>query len=244
VCEPDGIDSAYYMSVLLPRLNYLKIARKSDVQAFCYYNFPDKDEEEIVENHLNGLAPGLFVKCFGNFIDECCSAAIHGMAMDTVAQLVHAKYNGCITELDKPLDSQCIKSEWEKAGEVDKISSRQAGDHFWTKLRLDNEVLGWAKKHTKESLNTEKQLWLSEVEHRRWCADHLMQGFVPFEVDTGSDKYKTLVKRWRDKPYKERNKKMRYHIDLVPFEGLTPEESGKDKEQIDAIPYYYKYLVK
>ena len=143
----DGIRSASYLNTILPKLNIQKKENKCDVQVFCYYNFPDSKEEQRIEEYFNELAPDIFVKCFGNFMRECSYTAIQSMALDVTAKLVNGfylnsdKFREMIAE-NKPvktwpfLNETFLENEWKIISSKDKISSQQAGDHLWVKLRI------------------------------------------------------------------------------------------------------------
>jgi hypothetical protein len=97
-CMSSGIRSAALLGSVLPRIEWLKQDKsgnmngQTDVQAFCFYNFPDKDEEEFVEQKLNAIAPGIPVFCFGNFIKECSEEAIRNETSDFLAKQIALLY--------------------------------------------------------------------------------------------------------------------------------------------------------
>lgn len=112
VCLPTGLESASLLGSLLPRLEWLKAGHnqpaasqnQTDVQVFCFYNFPDPDEEQYVEMKLNGLASYVPVFCFGNFIHECSATAIQNKSLHGIAKqiaLLYACLYGDSTVLDE-----------------------------------------------------------------------------------------------------------------------------------------------
>src|SRR5690606_19724905 len=142
-----------------------------NAQVYCYFDFPDEQEEANIQNYFNSIAPDIFVKCFGNFLDECSSAAIESMALDEVAKLINAYYSDLH-------DESMINQAWAKISVKDKISNRQAGDHLWTKLRIIHEMTGWAFNTIDYKLGETEMCILGDIEHRRWSAELLLQGFV------------------------------------------------------------------
>lgn len=243
----DGIESASYLNTILPKLNILKTKSGCDVQVFCYYNFPDEKEEKRIEDYLNELAPGIFVRCFGNFVRECSADAIQSMALDEMAKLINAFYSFKPKIWKQIRDNRAdwlqycpnkdINEKWYGSSSKDKMSSQQAGDHLWTKLRIIRKLKEWNFDNKFPQFKQNDLSVLGEIEHRRWCAELLLQGFVPFEISPGSNEYKKQVKKWKN-PYKEEMQSLRRHISLVPYDQLMDTESKKDHDQIKAIPYF------
>ncbi|GAB3321184.1 hypothetical protein GCM10027299_15310 [Larkinella ripae] len=97
VCLPTGLESASLLGSILPRIEWLKLGkpagqRQIDVQVFCFYNFPDPDEEQYVEMKLNGLASYVPVTCFGNLIHECTVHAIKNESFNRLARQIALLY--------------------------------------------------------------------------------------------------------------------------------------------------------
>ncbi|GAB3570614.1 hypothetical protein GCM10027578_27230 [Spirosoma luteolum] len=97
VCLPSGLESASFLGSILPRIEWLKSGQttseqQTDVQTFCFYNFPDPDEEKYVEMRLNSIASYVPVFCFGNFIHECSAKAIQGKSMNLIARQIGLLY--------------------------------------------------------------------------------------------------------------------------------------------------------
>ncbi len=243
-CLEDGIQSATYLNTLLPSIDYKKKEVKADVQVFCYYNFPDIKEEDIIEDYFNKLAPNTFVKCFGNYMEECSASAIHGRLLDSLPKLINAAYN---RDYDKG------ESFWKVLSEKDKVSNRQAADHLWVKIRQVWPKINWKfdpvtfepDPEVAEILYSNPvQNEYGEIEHRRWCADLLLQGFVPFVEKHHKQEYQTLAHRWdNEKGFKASHQIQKRHISLVPYEHLTPDNQKKDINQINEIPEFLRRVV-
>jgi hypothetical protein len=82
---------------------------------------------------------------------------------------------------------------------------------------------------------------LAEIEHRRWCAEYLLNGFEPLTRNKKNDQLnateKANIDAWfhaeKSKNKKKEFKAMRLHVDLHPYRDLTS-VLGKDigeKEQ-------------
>lgn len=255
-CLANGIESATYLSIILPKIDFLKHERKCNLQVFCYYNFPDKKEEAIIEKQFNKLAPHTHIACFGNFIDEYSCNAIHNMSLDALPKLINANYSGI--EFSNPVNQKEIETQWQALTEKDKSSSRQAADHLWVKIRLIWPEIDWQFNpktfelydEVKSSVYEQPKLnEYAEIEHRRWCADLLLAGFKPIVEDIESEQYTDLAQRWNSSKPEDKAMKKAYqarfeHIDLVPFDKLLHHEAEKDRQQLEAISGFLRAIVK
>ena len=83
-CLHSGLESASFLTAILPGMERLKLTDPTfDLQAFCFYNFPDEEEEAYLEHKLNAVAPHIPVKCFGNFLYEFSCKAIQNRKQTT-----------------------------------------------------------------------------------------------------------------------------------------------------------------
>lgn len=81
------------MTAVLPGLERIKLQQASyDIQAYCFYNFPDEEEEAYLEQKLNALAPHIPVKCFGNYLYEFSCKAIQNSEADHLAKQIALWY--------------------------------------------------------------------------------------------------------------------------------------------------------
>ena len=243
----DSVASSAILTQLLPKIEILKEDFKSDVEVFCFYNFPDKKEERQIEKYLNSLAPHTFVKCFGNYVDECSFEAMKDISLDALPKLINAQYAQLNFE-----DSQAIDAAWQNCSEKDKNSNRQAADHIWSKIRLLWPEIDWKfnRKTFEPSDEVKERLYTDnfahkygEIEHRRWCAELLLQGFVPFDLKPGTQEYKEVVEKWKDKAYKDKQQIQKKHISLVPYGQLLTIDKNKDIDQIKTIPKFLRGVV-
>lgn len=294
ICQPTGLESAALLGSILPRIEWLKQGKPGgehpvDVQVFCYYNFPDLDEEQYVEMRLNAVAPYLPVVCFGNLINECVADAIHNESLNQIARQIAffyvCLYGGTVVQeipgLEawlKEIDDEVVKLKekgkldekeeelegnklyiaktnvllpawakqkkdrpdvfanwlticWENLEEIDRESNIQAADHAWVKLRLLDQA--WDKLLLNTEFTVDQLNALSEVEHRRWNAEHLLAGWLP-QPDT--DLWKSHKKALRPQ---------KLHHFLKPFDGpggLPEVEQNKDYTQVLALPYFFDGL--
>tara|TARA_R110002124_G_scaffold287257_7_gene472066 strand:+ start:34267 stop:36756 length:2490 start_codon:yes stop_codon:yes gene_type:complete len=245
VCLENGFESGEILSVLLPKLNFIKTQRNCNLQVFCFYNFPDKNEEKATEYRFNCLAPDIPVVCFGNLLDECSAVAIRDRALDALPKQIAYWY------IKKYGDSSLnIEQAWLLTSEQEKESNRNAADHLWIKIRSIWHIIDWKfNPKTFELLpdvviTPENELPLCETEHRRWCAELLLKGFRSLQ-DAGltMEEIEDLRELWYKPGGKDLLKAQKLHIDLLPFEDIEPSEQEKDLNQIRNIPKFLKAII-
>lgn len=149
-------------------------------------------------------------------------------------ELFVGQISGDDDRLSKRLhDAYCLEREkagdppspstapWEELPESARRANRRAADHLWTKLananyrmmgkRLGIPVLGDGG----EALRGEEmRMTLSRLEHDRWWADRIIDGWTFAET---------------------RNNEVRHHPALVPFENLSDAVKQMDTEQVDFL---------
>src|SRR5690606_26197403 len=55
-CLASGLESAAFLTAVLPGLEHIKLEHPGfDLQVYCFYNFPDEEEEIYLEHKLNAL---------------------------------------------------------------------------------------------------------------------------------------------------------------------------------------------
>jgi hypothetical protein len=121
-----------------------------------------------------------------------------------------------------------LEERWRMSDEWSKESNRQAADHVYVKLRSvgkrPDEVIA-------QGFTEGQVAKLARMEHKRWCAERLLNGWRPLPP---TDENLTL---WDDDGRQKAFKAEKLHIDLVPFDDLIKGEPDKDYQQIEAIPH-------
>lgn len=118
-------------------------------------------------------------------------------------------------------DQACIDRDWFRLGEADRNSSRQAAAHAWVKDRIT--------RRTATPAGGAMDDLLAAIEHRRWCAQQLLEGMRPLlqddvshDLDEWSPRDRASAIAWfSSKAGKDALRSRRYHIDLVPFADLA-----------------------
>lgn len=250
---PDGVESAKLLNEILPRLDHLKTKHSCNLQVFCYYNFPDKNEEIAIERLFNKLAPNTFVKLFGNWLDECTYKSIQNVSLDELPKLINAIYYDDKKIL--PKERSIIEKNWINLKDEKKISNRMAADHMWAKLRHVWPIIGWDNVDMDTMIPKNYTILiekgydeiLGKLEHKRWCADLLMQNTIPYEYDAKNKKVREeYSEKWNveKSAFKKEIMDQRHHIDLVPYDLLHDTEKKKDKDQVENIPKFLHAIIK
>jgi len=106
--------------------------------------------------------------------------------------------------------------DWENSSEDRRNSNRAAADHIDVKLRAIGCRRGAAKDGQPPFAFTPEEVeLLARMEHRRWNADHLLNGWVQGQP---------------------RDDDRKIHDNLVPWDQLTEEARDKDREQVGDLP--------
>lgn len=113
---------------------------------------------------------------------------------------------------------------WRSLPENQRESNRHAADHAVIKHRMAS-VLGDPKG---ENISTVRDL--AESEHRRWCAEKILDGWEPLPNEEKG--------RWEQEDGERMLREQRYHPDIVPVEPLREKMDGewdKDISQVKSI---------
>jgi len=187
------------------------------------------------------------------FGDGCSIGSIRGEERDRVARRLALVYHllyeeapleafpwreslpiGPNPEIDAALDwletlsprerERHATAVWRTLPEYQRESNRYAADHAAVKHRMAT-ALG---DPTGEKIATVQAL--AESEHRRWCAEKILDGWEPLpEEDTN---------RWEQEDGERVLREQRYHPDILPVETLRERMDGewdKDISQVKSI---------
>jgi hypothetical protein len=126
---------------------------------------------------------------------------------EALAMALHAHYQGLAPQLGG--GSPASVAAWEALPENLREANRAAAAHapvLFAAVGLSLEDQGQTTRLTEVQLNL-----LAEVEHRRWCAERIMQG-------------------WRHAPMRDDSRRL--HPSLCPYAELPPAEQRKDREDV------------
>lgn len=246
-CSENALFSASLANDILPYLNFLKIKNSCNLQVLCYCNLPDLQEIAIIEEKLNKAASDVPIQCFGNFLEACSFSAIHQNHLDDFSKKLGLWYHYVhglkmevadakllwlqneIAELDKT-----ALFYWDKQSESIRDANRAAADHIFIKLRHAGVSSNDGATYAATKLE-EHKVELAKIEHTRWCAQKLIEGFSPL-IDTSEGA--NAESKWiEDKETKNMLQSLKLHLNLKPFDQLSTSEKKKDFSQIEGIPY-------
>ena len=137
---------------------------------------------------------------------------------DLIARHIHYEWaKGQAQKTNAPIGS--MQEEWDKLKDEQKDSNRLPARHLFFKLRFVNAE--FSDVETGEELNfdtLEDSIWdtIARMEHNRWVAEKLINGFVLVEPEKDR-KLGVFLKE-----------KMKCHWDLVPFDQLDTETQRYD----------------
>ncbi len=138
-------------------------------------------------------------------------------SIDVMAMTIHKNYIQTQTankQLSETIDTH---REWGKLSDEAKDRNRYPADHMLSKVRAMQCELSDVS-NTNEAFDVKKYKYLqelSEAEHNRWCAYMYYKG-------------------WRQGV--PRNKDLKIHPDLVPYDHLDKSSKKKDRENILQMP--------
>jgi len=173
------------------------------------------------ENHLLGAVSHMDVRYrdlnrivpFGGVIREETIERVLDSKHEELAIALHRHYLAATAAA--PASQSTSFVDWEALPENVRQANRAAADHAriifgFAGIRIVPLVAGLSAPNlTKTEMES-----LAKIEHRRWCADRIDQG-------------------WRHG--QTRNDQMRIHPDLVPYEQLSSENQEKDRSAIRAL---------
>ena len=244
VAYPDPSMSVSALFSLGQLLSDHRSGEQADINVLLYYAVADEDHRQSVDAALNDRFPLLPIHLFSDFLGWPWKSSVRGDDIDAVARRV----NGIHNKLDKDsqdFEDRC-RAKWRQASEDNKWSSRQAAAHTWTKRRIAARLRA-AGTHDEATIRQD----LADIEHRRWCAEYLLNGFRSLtRIPSENPSFKRTksedgnIRDWfGNEATKNAFKSRRFHVDLVPskdFERLfdahrCAEEHAKDLDQIDSL---------
>jgi TrkA-N domain len=236
VAIDDPAVSASIAYAVAPHLESSRLRDNYDSTIACYYNTPEDIYRGDIEHALNRDFPSLPVRVFSDFMGDCSKQVVRGDVVDRVARRVNGIHK--LRDLDvADFDERCDKL-WRNLSENDKESNRQAAAHAWVKgrvrarLRRESGTSGAAVDEA-----------LAQIEHRRWCAEYLLEGFrpltripspdVPFHLT--QEEERNVTQWFESEQAKDAWKRARRHADLLPFDSFDkvfgPARANAEREK-------------
>lgn len=225
VAPEEGSLAAVYASALLPPVALRARTGPGDVRVLYHDDDPDRTGRRPGEEGL-AESPGVEVHPFGAFLHAPAAGGTDGLLADDLAKEIAAHYRETFGGM-----------VWDELAEADRTASRRAADHVPVKLRaVGAEIVGPDEDDDGFRFQEDELAMLAEMEHRRWCAGKLLDGWRLLARTPEN------LQRWRED--REELKARRLHPDLVPFEELDEEGRDKDRAQIEGIPRFLRAVGK
>lgn len=223
----EGVRSAVLAAAACCHFEAYKERLGIDARMLVYTPTGGSSFTQNVNHNLNKTAVILECVAFEDFMGKFDLEMVEGHTLDAEASALNSLY--CNEENDEA---------WDKAGEVEKDSSRQAALHASVKRRIYQRLT---------LPDDEKRAELARVEHRRWCCEYLLRGFRPLvsfpsEYSDPTDwpglspAEKDSINQWfgwteDGKPMKQAFKARHRHIDLMPLDDISKVLGGCSHEK-------------
>jgi|GEM_PF-5723092 len=229
---------------ILPTINLYKgkFSGSNNVQVvagWVYLNTQDEGSFSTIEKALKQQMSDVWVYC--DYLGNCSKDSVANDDIERAGMRVHASYSGAAAEDAEALWFGGPKYRAGKATPPatlwDRESSRLSGAHAWVKHAISMRFSSEKRCDYPTTLDSvavwdmEVIMVLAQVEHRRWCAVHLLRGWLPLvaldeKVRTAEEV--TQVQKWYSKTDGGKNlfRSQWKHLCLVPFKQL---------ESLDAI---------
>lgn len=186
---------------------------------WVYLNTQEAALFESLREHLNLQNPGEGPNVgFQDFLGKCSIETVSNDQIERAGMAVHKVYN--------PFSTLEAKELWISCDMTDKESSRLCGLHAWVKEsivdRLNSDGVVPNDKHKKVPGTIIREL--SKVEHRRWCAVHLLHGYRPLltlKGDAVLESEHHIVRTWYEPDGKNLYRSQYKHLCLMPYNSLA-----------------------
>jgi len=182
---------------------------------------PSPSESSVSKSALPPSTPGGAkpkdppIHAFGALEETCNFALYPDPFRDDMARNFHKEHVANAQGAGRDPTKEELLREWEKMPEMHKNSSRRHVDHLSIKLRALHRKIAHTTNPATETIFTPQEIpFLSEWEHRRWCAERWLDGWTPGP--------------------KPKNEELRTHPDLKPWSELEPVVKDYDTKIIEA----------
>ena len=174
----------------------------------------------------------LSVYVFNDFLGQLGRDIAALERIDFFAKKINALYHGITDEIGHG-DSLSALGAWLKCTEEEKNSNRLAALYMQVLERV-------AQRRGHEIGSAEIKDDLAQLEHRRWCAEYLLNGYEPLLTqETPEAIRKTRKEAWYSGQAKRRYKAEKQHLALIPWdemESLLGDETARKEKDKDHRP--------
>ena len=230
-------DSVRIARAVLPTVNYFSSSQNfnpkpSFIDSWVYLNTQDIDLFSQIGNVLKAYHSKTFV--FRDYLGECSKSSLSNDIVERAAMAVHASFSGLEADPEKLWFGNIESENLPKPATLwDKESSRLCGAHAWVKKGILQRFSVDKQPFSFQDLPPLLIDEMAKIEHRRWCAVHLLRGWMPL-VDLSSESFNAhdqfLIKSWYEDPESKFMYRQRFkHVCLVSFLNLERLEKFMQK---------------
>lgn len=239
-------DSIQLARTVLPAIHYFSStvdlnATKTLIDPWVYLNTQDVGLFSQLNDVLKTYHSEAFV--FRDYLGECSKGSLSNDIVERAAMAVHASYLDLEEDPEKlwfgMAESKLVSSP---ASLWNRESSRLCGSHAWVKRGILKRLSDEDQQSSFQDLSPSILNDMGKIEHRRWCAVHLLRGWMPL-VDLNRDSLNShdqyLIKSWYESAELKIMHQQRFrHACLVSFANLTKLEdvaklSGRVISEVD-----------
>lgn len=243
--DPDERSLRALISVWAPKLEVL--SREFELDARLVYRSSDDTDRAPPTSEIQTTS----YTVFGN---GCSISSVRGEERDRIARQLALVYHLLYEEepsaifpwresvpIDREADIESVigwletlpqaereryeTAVWRNLPEYQRESNRHAADHAAVKHRMAGVLAD-----VDTTLDQQTIRALAESEHRRWCAEKILDGWEPLPS--------TEKERWKTDNGQQALREQRYHPDIRSVESLRAEMDGawkKDVSQVKAV---------
>lgn len=243
--DPDECSLRALVSVWAPKINNL--TRKFDLDTRIVYRSP----EESISIQETSIQTTTFTEFTSGYSIQSARGDYRDRVARQLALIYHLLYEQDSSDLiyddnsvpresltdvesiTKWLDSiphkkrkQYSRAVWRQLPESQRESNRYAADHASVKLRMADLL-------SENTLSKRTVRAVAEAEHRRWCAEKILKGWMPLPPEK--------VEQWNTDAGQKELREQYYHPDICSVESLrnkTDGEWSKDLTQVKVVLNY------
>jgi hypothetical protein len=135
---------------------------------------------------------------------------MEGGILDDLAKNIYETFHKDENNTTTSVENSNKSKDWEDLSQEDKDSNRKAADHIGVKMRgIGCKIKDREKEDKPASFSNEEIELLAKLEHKRWCAEKFLAGWIYDEVDNHNERKNSNLLEWKKLPdeIKEKNRK-------------------------------------
>lgn len=196
---------------------------------WVYLNTKDAALHNSLCGHLGLRNPGEGPDVgFQDFLGKCSIDSVSEDHIERAGMAVHRVYK---KESELAPETLWFSGNFTAENSIsppdpwDKESSRLCGLHAWVKESIIDRLSSYDQGHKNKQNNVRGTIIreMGKIEHRRWCAVHLLRGWrplLPLENGAVPDSAYAVVREWYTPAGKRSYRSQYKHLCLMPYDSL------------------------